>query len=149
MAKFRYSLQSVLNIKLKMENQARQEFASARARLDAEEEKLLALVRRKEEYEAEASELRKGTLDLLRMEENQAAVVVMDSYIAAQEAEVEKAENYLETQRAHLAELMMERKTFETLREKAFQQFLEDEKRAESKMVDELVSYTYAANSEE
>lgn len=149
MARFRYSLQSVLNIKLKMENQARQEFASARARLDAEEEKLLALVRRKEEYEAEASELRKGTLDLLRMEENQAAVVVMDSYIAAQEAEVEKAENYLETQRAHLAELMMERKTFETLREKAFQQFLEDEKRAESKMVDELVSYTYAANSEE
>ncbi len=138
-----------MNIKLKMENQARQEFASARARLDAEEEKLLALVRRKEEYEAEASELRKGTLDLLRMEENQAAVVVMDSYIAAQEAEVEKAENYLETQRAHLAELMMERKTFETLREKAFQQFLEDEKRAESKMVDELVSYTYAANSEE
>ena len=37
----------------------------------------------------------------------------------------------------------MERKTHETLKEKAFQQFLEDEKRQEGKETDELTSYTY------
>ena len=35
------------------------------------------------------------------------------------------------------------RKTHETLKEKAFQQFLADEKKQEGKEVDELTSYTY------
>ena len=40
MAKFIYRMQSILDVKLKMEEQARMEFASARMRLDEEEEKL-------------------------------------------------------------------------------------------------------------
>lgn len=42
-----------------------------------------------------------------------------------------------------LTEVMMERKTHETLREQAFQAFLQEENKAENKTVDELVSYTY------
>ena len=38
---------------------------------------------------------------------------------------------------------MRERKTFEKLREKAFQQFMEEENKKEQKEVDELVSYRY------
>ena len=37
----------------------------------------------------------------------------------------------------------MERKTHEALRDKAFEQFLEEEKKNEGKEVDELTSYTY------
>ena len=37
MARFRYSMQSILNIKLKLETQAKQEFSAARAALDREE----------------------------------------------------------------------------------------------------------------
>ena len=33
MARFRYSMQSILNIKMKMETQAKQEFSTARAAL--------------------------------------------------------------------------------------------------------------------
>ena len=43
----------------------------------------------------------------------------------------------------------MERKTHETLKEKAFQQFLLDLKREESKEVDELTSYTYGQRKRE
>lgn len=34
MARFRYSMQSILNIKMKMETLAKQEFSAARAALD-------------------------------------------------------------------------------------------------------------------
>ena len=44
MARFRYRMQSILDIKLKMETQAKQEFAAAQQRLNEEEEKLAALI---------------------------------------------------------------------------------------------------------
>ncbi len=37
----------------------------------------------------------------------------------------------------------MERKTHEKLKEKAFEEFLMEEKRQESKEIDQLTSYTY------
>ena len=40
MAKFRYSLQNILNIKEKMETQAKQEFGTAQAALNVETEHL-------------------------------------------------------------------------------------------------------------
>ena len=43
---------------------------------------------------------------------------------------------------------MQERKTQETLREKAFDAFVREENRAESKVIDELTSYTYGQKQE-
>lgn len=143
MARFRYSMQSILNIKLKMETQAKQEFSAARAALDEEEERLRGLFERKAGYEEEAAELLEGILDLRAIDENKMAVLCMDNYIAEQQVQVAKAEKNLEKARERLTEVMLERKTHETLKEKAFQQFLMDEKRQEGKEIDELTSYTY------
>lgn len=46
-----------------------------------------------------------------------------------------------------MAEAMKERKMHETLREKAFEAFLQEENHAESKAIDELTSYTYGQKS--
>ena len=51
MARFIYRMQSILDIKTKMEEQAKMEFASARMHLDEEEEKLQILKDRKTAYE--------------------------------------------------------------------------------------------------
>ncbi len=143
MARFRYSMQSILNIKLKMETQARQDFSAARAALDEEEERLRGLFERKAGYERTAAELLAGVLNLRDIDANKRAILCMDGYIAAQQTKVAEAERNLERARKRLTEVMMERKTHETLKEKAFQQFLMDEKRQESKEIDELTSYTY------
>ena len=143
MARFRYSMQSILNIKLKLENQAKQDFSAAKAALDEEEERLAALFERKADYEAEAVRLRSGLLDRRAMEENRTAVLRMEEYIEQQRLQVAKAERNLEQARERLNEVMMERKTHESLKEKASQQFLMDEKRQEGKEIDELTSYTY------
>lgn len=143
MARFRYSLQSILDIKLKMETQAKQEFSAAKNALDEEEDKLEALRRRKCGYEDEARELLSGTLKVREIEANKEAILRMDEYIAGQMQEVRRAAALLEEAREKLTEVMKERKTHETLREKAFEEFLQEENKQESKSVDELTSYTY------
>lgn len=143
MARFRYSMQSILDIKLKMETQAKQEFSAARAALDEEEARLARLYDRKKEYEREAERLRSGTLNIRNMEENRTAILCMENFIIDQRVCVKEAENVLEQARVRLAEVMMERKTHESLKEKAFGEFLREENRREGKEVDELTSYTY------
>ena len=143
MARFRYSMQSILNIKMKMETQAKQEFSAARAALDQEEERLKQLFQRKDGYEQRAQELLAGALDVGKIEENRTAIQRMEDYIAEQRLRVAAAEKNLEQARIRLTEVMMERKTHETLKEKAFDAFLMEEKRQEGKEIDELTSYTY------
>lgn len=143
MAKFRYSLQSILNIKEKMETMAKQDFSAAKLALDAENEKLAALFGRKSAYEEEGKRLRHGTLNVRDIEDNKNAILIMDQYIAQQRLQVKKAEEQLERAREALAEVMKERKMHESLREKAFENFMQEENRQEGKSVDELTSYTY------
>lgn len=143
MARFRYSMQSILNIKLKLETQARQEFSAARAALDEEEERLQALFDRKSGYESRRTALLSGRLNLREIEENKTAILCMEDYIERQQMNVDTAERKLEEARERLTEVRMERKTHETLRDKAFQEFLMEEKKQESKEIDQLTSYTY------
>ena len=73
----------------------------------------------------------------------------MDGFIEEQRRQVAAAAQKLERAREKLTEVMKERKTHENLKEKAFGQFLQEENRAESKMVDELTSYTYGQKKAE
>ena len=70
MARFRYRMQSILDIKEKLEDQARQELASAQAALNGETRRLEELKARKSGYEEEAAGLLSGTLILREIEDN-------------------------------------------------------------------------------
>lgn len=148
MARFRYRMQNLLNIKMKMEDQAKQEFSAAKMLLDEEERKLESLRERRRAYERKAQELLRGRLDVPEIEENKNAILVMDSYIAAQMAEVQRAEERVAEARERMTVAMQERKTHEILRENAFEEFLREENRAESKAIDELTSYTFGRRQE-
>lgn len=149
MARFRYRMQSILDIKMKLETQAKQEFAGAKAVLDAENEKLEALKERKAGYEAEAQKLLKGELKVQKIVDNKSAILKMDDYILAQKAQVKQAEEKLEEARERLTEVMQDRKMHEKLKEHAFEEFLSEEKKQEGKEVDELTSYTYGQRIQE
>ena len=136
-------MQSILDIKLKMETQAKQEFAQAKLVLDREEEKLDVLLEQKRFYEERASKLLNGKLDLLEIATNKEAILKTEEYISEQNKRIEKAKQLLEAARAKLQEVMQERKVQESLKEKAFEEFLMEEKQQESKEIDQLTSYTY------
>lgn len=143
MAKFIYRMQSILDIKAKMEEQAKMEFAAARMRLDEEEEKLQILYDRKASYEDKGRELLKDSLKVLEILENREAITRMEEFIALQKQQVQLAKDRLEDARYKLQVARQESKTQEKLKEKAFDEFIREENAREAKEVDELTSYTH------
>lgn len=136
-------MQSLLDIKSKLETQAKQEFAAAKMALDIENERLEELKKRKASYEAEAEALLNGALKVQDIRDNKNAILKMDDYIVIQKQQIRAAEAKVEAARQKLTGLMQERKMHEKLKEHAFEAFLEEEKKREGKEVDELTSYTY------
>lgn len=143
MAKFIYRMQSILDIKEKMEEQARNEFAQARLHLNEEEEKLKNLTDRKEGYEQQGRKLQESGLNVIDILENRNAIERMKEFIAMQQKAVLTAQAQLEDAREKLQLAMQESKTQNKLKEKAFDEFVKEENAKESKEIDELVSYTY------
>lgn len=143
MAKFLYKMQNVLDVKLKMEDQARTAFAEAMAVLNAEEEKLNNLIDRRTYYEAEGQRMRQAVLDIGELRDNTRALDNLKDQIAAQRKAVERAEETVERARGRLQTAMQERKTQEKLKENAFEDFKKELNAAESKEIDELVSYRF------
>ncbi|MCR5310357.1 MAG: flagellar export protein FliJ [Lachnospiraceae bacterium] len=148
MARFQFRMQSVLNLKIRLEEQQKNAFAAAKKRLDDEIEKLSALYKRKESYEEEGRRMRDATLSVQDILDNETAIVRMKEYIDAQTEKVMLCEQELEAERIKMVEMMQERKTYERLREKAFEQFLEDEKHEEGVINDEHNSYVYGTKEE-
>ena len=149
MAVFRYRLQSLLNIRNQLKTQAEMEFSLAQAHLTEEEERLEALKKRRNDYMEEGRRIREDELDVRKLKENEHAVKVMDDYIEGQTVSVRMAMNAVEAARGKLTEAMKEVKVQERLRERAFEQFLEEEKHAESMEINELVSYRYGQKETE
>ena len=70
----------------------------------------------------------------------------MKSKQRTQMMNVHVAERNVEQARQQLNSVMIERKTQERLREKAFEEFRQELAREESREIDELVSYNYHKN---
>lgn len=143
MAVFRYKMQGILDIKEKLENRAKQDFAEANMRLETEKKKLDELQAKRLLYMQEGVRLRMEIIDVRKIRENKLAVLKTDECIANQKREIARAAKAVEKARAALQELMQERKAHEKLKESAFEEFLKEEQATESKEIDQLTSYTY------
>ncbi len=146
MAKFIYRMQNILNIKEKLEEQARNSYASQRAALNEAMDEEERLKEQKRHYEEEAVRLRDSKLNILDLEENANAIATMESFIKDQHMVVVKEEKKLEERRQELEEAIKERKTQDKLKEHAFEEFKAEINHQEAKEIDELTSYTYGAN---
>ena len=142
-------MQNILNIKYKLEDQAKTEFMIANQILQEEEAKLHRLKERKAEYEDNLRQLFKKNLQVDRIKENQQAIVRIGEFITEQMACVKEAQYQVDLKAEKLTELRKERKAQEKLKEKAFENFLQEENAKESKEVDELVSFTYGKRQRE
>ncbi len=143
MAKFVYSMQNILNLNEKLEDQAKMAYASQQAVVNEEEEKEQRLRDRKAAYEDEARRIREDSVNVKEMMLNANAISIMGELINEQHGVVLKEEEVLEVRRAALEEAMKDRKTQEKLKEKAFDVFKQELAMEESKEIDQLTSYTF------
>ena len=143
MAKFIYRMQNILDIKYKLEETEKQNFAAALQRLRNEEEKLQHLVMRRDRYASEYEQLLVGKLDFLKIEQCANAIDFLNEKITDQEQVIRNRSKELEQDRQKLNQVIQERKMHEKLKEKQFEQFLQELSMQEIKEIDEVVSYQY------
>ncbi len=149
MKKFRYSMQSLLVIKQKLEDQAKAAYGAAKLRLNEEEERLLALQEQREAYVEEKRQVMASRLDVPKLNRLQMAVEAMDDRIARQKQNVKKAEAAMRAAEERLVESMTERKTQERLRENAFEVYRQEMNAEEQKEIDERTSFRYGVSEAE
>ena len=142
-------MQNILNVKYKLEDQAKTEYMLANQILREEEEKLQKLKDRKIGYEEEVRKLLQKNLQVERIKENQEAIVRMGEFIIEQMACVKEAQYQVDLKAEKWTELRKERKAQEKLKERAFENFLQEENARESKEIDELVSFNYGKRQRE
>lgn len=148
MAKFIYRLQNILDIKNKMENQAKSAYSAARQKLNEEQKKLEDMLAHKKELENVYRELATGILNPQEMLDTRKAIDYQRERIKGQLVEIRVAEKNFEMARIRLNEAVKDRKTHEKLREKAFEEFLVELSQEENKEIDQLVSYRFSADKE-
>ena len=137
MAKFVYRMQNILDIKNKLEVQARNSYAAARMKLSQEEEKLDRMFEQKKAYEENYRQQLSGNINILQINICKNAIELCKNQIKKQLVEVKVASLNLEAAQKRLGEVMKER------REKAYEEFLQELNDQEKKEIDELVSFRF------
>ena len=97
----------------------------------------------KPENEEAGKRMREDVLNVLDMRDNNRAIDNIKEQIKAQQKKVDQAAKVVEQARIRLTDAMQERKIHEKLKENSFEDFKREINAAESKEIDELVSYTY------
>jgi flagellar protein FliJ len=143
MAKFIYRMQNILDIKNKLEIQAKNSYAAARMKLSQEEQKLDKLFEQKKSYEEAYRQQLSGNINVLQINICKNAIELSKNLIKKQLVEVKVASLNLEAAQKRLGEVMKERKIQEKLREKAYEEFLQELSDQEKKEIDELVSFRF------
>lgn len=143
MQKFRYGMQGILDLKYRLEEQAKGAFAAAKQRYEEELERLELLHQERDSYEESLRGMMLGELDFLEIQAVKTGILAKDEAIRKQQRAVQRAEHEMEAAADKLKALMVERKTHETLKEKAFENYLLEMSGEEKKETDELVSYRF------
>jgi len=144
LAKFNFRLQNFLGIKEKLERQKEIEYGLAIQQLNAEKQKLSDMMEEREfcitEFQVKISK----RIDPETFKRYNDYIEVMKIGIKAQELEMWKAQEFANKKHKELIKAMQERKAMEKLRERAFEEFTENEKLEEKRINDDLVTLMYA-----
>lgn len=143
MPRFRYRMQNILTLDEKLEDQQKASFSLANARLQEEQQILQQLMLKKASYEQRVKEYAVGSVDIKEIHRCKEGVRVTDIQIREQMVEIRKAQRLVDVERTKLNQAMLERKTQEKLKEKAFDAFRAEMAAEETKVTDELISYKY------
>lgn len=148
MAKFIFKMESILSIKCKLEDQAKAEYGLEISKLREEELKLERLEARKNDFQMKLTDAVQDHLDIREIKELENCVENVKLNINMQKVVILQQQKNVEKARQKLDEAMKERKTYEKLKEKAFEEFKLEMEAQERKEVDELVSFRFSSAKE-
>ncbi len=141
-------MESILSVKTKLEDQAKAEYGIETMKLREEEHKLTLLENRKSGFEQQLFEAVSDRLVILSIKRLEYSVENLKYNIKLQIIVIRKQEERVAQARAKLDNAMKERKIYEKLKEKAFEEFKAEVNAQEQKEIDQLVSFRFRSAGE-
>ena len=138
---FRFKLQRVLDLKLKQEDEKKNQIATLMQAIKTKEDELEALISEKKQKEFSLNDNRKRGISILEIRYINQYLLFLDKKINTLRFEISSLESNLNQKRLEYLELQKERKTFEKLKEKDYEKYLYNEKKEEEKMIDQIVTF--------
>lgn len=141
MAAYKFGLQKLLDYKISMEEEKKNELSLAIKRLEVEKNKLMELKQKQNEMN---SFFQEKTSHGLAVNELKLLANYIDYYkrsIKEQRIKIKMAEDYLSICRDELIKATQEKKMMEKLKEIDYGKYLYSEQKKEEKLVDDLVSF--------
>ena len=148
MAKFIYKMQSLLNIKEKLEEQEKTAYGLAKATLNEEEQRLAEFVAKKNRYIEEKRVEMSSSIHVQELTLLEHAIKSMEYRVEEQVLVVKRAEREVMLAQARLENAMKERKIQEKLKEHALDEFKLELEAKEQQEINELVSFRFGVAKE-
>lgn len=140
---FNFKFQSILDLKIRLEDQKKSKYGEANEELKRQKDKLNVLL---DEREHQFNLMREKGKEGVTPKE----LIVYNNYmnrlkksIELQNVIVERAKKAVEAARLELVEAAKQRKMFETLKEKKLEEYWDEYYKKEQAQLDEIVSYKY------
>ncbi|TCT16423.1 flagellar FliJ protein [Natranaerovirga pectinivora] len=143
MSKFKYKFQNILEIKHKIEDQKKLSYFNAVQAHSSQLDELYRMYDKKDDYENNLKTNVKRVVTAKNLRDYYNGLERIVEFCKEEESKLAELEQKLEITRIDMNTAVIDRKTYEKLKEKDFERFLEDEKLKENKIVDELISYKY------
>jgi len=148
MAKYRFRLQKVMEVKQCAEDRKKQDLAAAERVLDREKRRLDTLTSEGDECRQEILERPSERIDVVRELAGRARFRRLKRDVNRQERTVEHSNQKVDTEREALLQCSKERKMLENLRDKGLLECMREWLRREQKEVDEVARDTFLRRSE-
>ncbi|MCD6310750.1 MAG: flagellar export protein FliJ [Candidatus Eremiobacteraeota bacterium] len=146
---FKFKLQSVLDLKIQIEDEEKEKLAKLNAEKAREEMILRGLQEAKVETTRVFKDKQRGELDIVELKQYEAHLKKLEYMIVNQRLRIKELEIKIEEQRQVVIEASKERKTFEKLKDKHKEAFIKEMEMEERKFIDELAITRYRRGEKE
>ncbi len=138
---FKFKLQRILDLKIKQEDEKKNQIAVLINSIKDKEEELEKVLSEKKEKEVSLNMDSKKGISILEIRNINQYLLFLDKKINTINFEISSLESNLKQKRQEYLELQKDRKTFEKLKEKDYEKYLYNEKKEEEKMIDQIVTF--------
>ena len=146
MAKFKFRLKTILNLKKQIEEQAKLKFGQAMAMLNHELAILHSFENAVKMTMDEFRIISGGVFTVNRIKEYNLFITKMREKVEEQKLVVAEAEAYVDEVRKELVYAMQQREMFDKIREKEYERYTAEEKHNEQIINDEIISFKIGSN---
>jgi flagellar FliJ protein len=143
MPKFVFRMQSVLNLKVQIEDNLKNELGKATKKLEDEKRVLRLILEEQEECMNKMSSDSSKGIRVDKLQKYSSYISHLKDKAEYQKENINKALQIVDKYREQLIKAMQEREILEKLREKKFKEFMENQIKDEQLVSDEIVNFKY------